>query len=137
MSEKKKNTYKGKSVLLVDDDINLLAQIKTHLEEIGLKVTAVETQAEAEKLIEENNFSLAIFDLMLEHYDSGFILGYRAKKKNPAIPVIIITSVTQETGIQFDAASEDSRSWAKADVILDKEIRFEQLEREVRHLLKV
>lgn len=136
MSEKKKNTYKDKTVLLVDDDVYLLNQIKDYLEAMGMKVTTAESQAEAEKLIGENDFNLAIFDLVLEHYDSGFILGYRAKKKNPAIPVIMITSVTSKTGIQFDAASEEARSWAKADVILDKDIRFEQLEREIRHLLK-
>ena len=136
MSEKKKNIYKGKTVLLVDDNIDLLTQIKNYLETLGMKVTTAESQADAEKLIAENDFNLAIFDLVLEHYDSGFILGYWAKKKNPAIPVIMITSVTSKTGIQFDAASEDARSWAKADVILDKDIRFEQLEREIRRLLK-
>jgi ActR/RegA family two-component response regulator len=136
MTDLAKLNYNGKKAILVDDDLDLLEQIKIQLESIGFEVTTGETQAEGEKLIETTTPDLAIFDLMLENHDSGFILSYKLKKKFPATPVILITGVANETGIIFDASTDETREWVKADVILDKEIRFEQLEREIERLLK-
>jgi len=135
MTEGSIKSFKGKKALVVDDDIDILEQLKAHLGEMGFDVVTCESQAEAEKVIETDEFDLAVIDLMLEFMDSGFILGYKLKKHNPDLPVIIITSVTAETGVQFDVSSEECRSWAKADAILDKEIRFEQLEREIYRLI--
>ena len=46
-----------------------------------------------------------------------------------------VTGVASETGIDFDASTKEERSWIKADVVLDKPIRFEQLEREIHRLV--
>lgn len=128
------HTYKGKKVLLVDDDTDLLIQIKAQLEQMEFEVLTAESQAEAEKLLDKK-FDLAIIDLMLEYLDSGFILCYKLKKKTPDLPIIIITSASTDTGLHFDATTEESKMWVNADSILDKEIRFEQLEREIDHLM--
>jgi DNA-binding NtrC family response regulator len=128
--------YTGKTALLVDDDIDFLEQHKMGLESIGFKVITAETQKDAAALIESEKYDLAVFDLMMENEDSGFILSYKSKKQNPDIPVIIATSVTNETGLQFDSATEESKSWVKADIMLDKDLRFEQLERAINTLLK-
>jgi len=136
MAKAKTADYKGKTALLIDDDVDILSQLKSYLEGMGFTVLTGESQSDGEKLIDESPFDIAVFDLMMEHQDSGFVLCYKAKKKNPDAPVIMITSVTSETGLQFDVTSDDSRSWIKADVILDKDIRVEQLEREIQRLLK-
>ena len=73
---------------------------------------------------------------MMERMDDGFVLCYDIKKKNADIPVIMVTGVSRETGMEFDAATDEERSWLKADVILAKPIRFEQLTREIDRLLK-
>lgn len=127
--------YTGKTALLVDDDIDFLEQHKFGLESIGFKVITAETQKDAEELIKSEKYDLAVFDLMMENEDSGFILSYKSKSKNPDVPVILATSVTNETGLQFDSATEESRSWIKADIMLDKDLRFEQLERAIKTLL--
>jgi len=132
----KKEEYKGKKVLLVDDDIDLLAQIKSWMEDAGFEVTTSETQAEAEKIIAEKDFDLALIDLMLEYKDSGFILCHRLKKKKSDLPVIIITGVTNATGIHFEMTDPGSHTWMNADAVLDKEIRHEQLNREIHRLMK-
>jgi CheY-like chemotaxis protein len=64
------------------------------------------------------------------------MLCYRIKKQDPTIPVIMVTSVTSETGLDFDATTKEERSWIKADALLDKPVRFEQLQREMNRLLK-
>jgi DNA-binding NtrC family response regulator len=129
--------YTGKTALLVDDDIDFLEQHKMGLESIGFKVITAESQKECCSCSNESEkYDLAVFDLMMENEDSGFILSYKSKKQNPDIPVIMATSVTNETGLQFDSATEESRSWIKADIMLDKDLRFEQLERAINTLLK-
>ena len=52
-----------------------------NLEKAGYKTLAVESQAEAESVIVKFKPDLAIFDLMMESDDSGFILCYKIKKK--------------------------------------------------------
>lgn len=131
-----KNSFKGKKVLLADDDYDLLLQMKMNLEGMGFEVTSVESQIEAEQKIDVFEPDLAIFDLMMENQDSGFVLSYKIKKKYPHVPVILVTGVTSETGLKFDAATEEMRSWVYADVILNKEIRYEQLTGEINRLLK-
>ena len=43
------------------------------------------------------------------------------------MPVILVTAVASETGLDFDAATAEERGWIKADAVLDKPVRFEQL----------
>lgn len=125
-----------KTVLVVDDDVDLLTQVKLQLEAVGFTVITAESAHEAEKILASTRPDLAIVDLMMENMDAGFTLSYHIKKKDPAIPVIMVTAVTRETGLEFDISSSDERSWVKADAILDKPIRFEQLMREIERLVK-
>lgn len=125
-----------KRILVVDDDVDLLLQMKLQLENAGYTVTTAESEKKAEEILKTNVPDLAIVDLMMERMDGGFVLCYNIKKKNPDVPVIMVTGVTRETGMEFDAATDDERSWLKADAILAKPIRFEQLQREIDRLLK-
>lgn len=128
---------KQKSILLVDDDIDYLFQMKFQLERFGFKVIAAESQREAEELIETIKPDLAIIDLMMENEDSGFILCFKMKRKYPDVPIILATAVSAETGMSFGISSQDERKWIKADLYLEKGIRPEQLENEIKKLLKL
>jgi two-component system, OmpR family, response regulator len=127
---------KKRTVLIADDDIDLLEQLKMQLESMNFSVEMAESQNEAELLLDKIKPDLAIYDLMMENQDSGFVLSYKTKKKYPDVPIILVTGVTSETGLKFDTATEEMRSWIKADVILDKDIRFEQLKGEIDRLLE-
>jgi CheY-like chemotaxis protein len=76
---------------------------------------------------------IAVIDLMMEQNDDGFVLAYRLKKKYPDVPVIMVTAVTSETGIDFTSAP-DTGGWMKADALLQKPVRFEQLEAQIKRL---
>lgn len=128
-------TESKKTVLLVDDDPDFLIQEKTYLEKAGFEVVTAVTQREAEEVLSRIQPSLAVVDLMMETPDAGFTLCYHLRKQHPDLPVIMVTSVNQETGLDFDTATADQRSWIKADAILSKPIRFEQLQREIDRLL--
>lgn len=126
-----------KTVLIVDDDEDYLDQMKIIVQNFGFTVLAAESQREAEELLLQVKPDLAIFDLMMENEDSGFILSYKLKKLHPDVPVIIATAVASETGINFGVSSEEERRWIKADLYMEKGIRSDQLHREIVKLLKL
>jgi CheY-like chemotaxis protein len=128
-------TESKRTVLLVDDDPDFLLQEKTYLERAGFEVITAVNQHEAEDVLARLEPNLAVVDLMMETPDAGFTLCYHLRKQHPNLPVIMVTSVNQETGLEFDTATAAQRSWIKADAILSKPIRFEQLQREIDRLL--
>ncbi|HOW39736.1 MAG TPA: response regulator [Bacteroidales bacterium] len=125
------------TILIADDDPDYLFQTVFNLKKEGYKTMAVESQAEAESVIARFRPDLAIFDLMMESDDSGFILCYKLKKKYPDVPVILATAVSYETGMSFNLDSEQARTWIRADLYLEKGIRPEQLDQEIMKLLKL
>ena len=125
------------TILLADDDPDYLFQVAFYLRSSGYEVVAVESQAEAEQVITKMKPDLAVFDLMMESDDSGFILCYKLKRRYPEVPVILATAVARETGITFGLNSEQDRDWIRADLYLEKGVRPEQLDQEIKKLLKI
>jgi len=123
------------TILVVDDDIDILEQTCTILQGAGYKTIAADGEAEAKEILNNQRPDLAILDLMMEHMDSGFILSHLIKKMDPSIPVIIISAVTSQTGLHFDISGQGERSWIKADAFMAKGNRPEQLLGEVERLL--
>ena len=128
MSDKKK-------ILLVDDDVDALEILSIDLQSAGFEVITAEGEEAAEELLTEVKPDLAIVDMMMENMDSGFVLSHRIKKLYPDTPVIILTSVTADTRIDFDVTINDDQSWIKADAWIDKPVRSEQLRGEIARLL--
>lgn len=126
-----------KLILIADDDTDYLFQMETIVKNLGYRVKTAESQAEAEKILETTKPDLAIFDLMMESEDSGFILCYKAKNRYPDMPIIMASAATAETGYSFDLHGETGKSWIKADLYLEKGIRSDQLHREINKLLKL
>ena len=127
---------KKKTILIVDDDVDLLNQMKMIIEADGYETITAGSEKEAAEILEKQKPNLAVLDLMMENMDSGFKLAYKIKKMDESIPVILVTSVTNETGIQFDAATREEKSWIKADAFIQKDIRYEQLRGEIQRLIK-
>ncbi len=130
-------TLEKKRILLVDDDPDYLYVMRINLQDMGFEVITADTQKEAETIIEKNKPDLAIFDLMMENQDTGFILCHKMKRQYPDVPIIIASAVTAETGIMFDVDSQEDMDWIKADLFLDKGIRMDQLHKEINKLLKL
>jgi CheY-like chemotaxis protein len=122
-------------VLLVDDDEDFLFQQRVQLQDAGFEVVAAQGQRQAQTLLEQRRLDVAVVDVMMEHPDAGFVLCHHIRKKFPSIPVILVTSVNSETGLDFDIAGQSDRDWIKADALLAKPVRFEQLCGEIDRLL--
>jgi two-component system, NtrC family, response regulator len=78
-------------VLIVDDEKNMRASLQTMLEDEGYSVCTAESAEEALKLLEHEEFFMAITDARL-----GGMTGYEFLKKLhaqwPALPVLMITA---------------------------------------------
>lgn len=126
-----------KNILVVDDDIDMLEQVALTLRADGHRVVMAQGQKEGEDALLSMIPDLAVFDLMMENMDSGFILTHHVKRLFPDTPVILLTAVKATTGLDFHPQSDEAASWIKADVLLDKPVRPEQLRAEARRLLKL
>ena len=125
----------GKTVMVVDDDADLVLELRLQLEAAGYRVVTAHTDKEGRRVAEQTHPDAAVIDLMMEEHDSGFALAHHLKRRLPAMPVILLTAVASETGIDFDATTAEERSWIKADMVLDKPVRFEALEAHLKRLL--
>lgn len=127
----------NKTILLVDDDPDYLNQMELMIRKFGFDVVKAESKKEALMILESFKPDLAMFDLMMETQDAGFVLAYKCKQLYPDVPVAIATSVTGDTGIKFEMDRQASHSWVKADIFMEKGIRPDQLHREISRLLKL
>jgi CheY-like chemotaxis protein len=127
----------NKTILLVDKDHDFLTQVKYYLEKLGFHVVLADTQKEAEDIIARLRPDLAVTELMLENEDGGFVLCYKLKKLYPDVPIIIVTEVSRETGLSFGLESDEEKKWIKAEAYLEKNVKPEQLYKEILKLLKM
>jgi len=125
-----------KKVLIVDDDPDILDQVEHVLKANGYEVHAIDSAAQAEEFLTAQQPALAIVDLMMEQMDSGFVLCHQIKRLYPNMPIIMLTAVRAATGLGFDAKTPEAKSWIKADCVLDKPVRSEELMNSVRKLLQ-
>lgn len=124
----------AKIALVVDDDEDFVIQQKSALERLGFTVTTASGRADALEKLEQVKPDVAVVDLMMEEMDGGFVLAHQIKRRYPEARVILVTAVTGETGLQFDADGQGQRRWIKADAVLAKPVRFEQLQRELERV---
>lgn len=120
-------------VLLVDDDADYLDQLRLRFENLGFQVTTARDEHQARTACADQLPHLAVLDLMMDQVDGGFTLAHWLKSRDPGLPVIMVTGVAAETGLDF-AGGGGKRGWIKADAVLAKPVRFEQILRELGKL---
>ncbi len=100
--------YRGKKILLVEDDKTLNFIIRDNLEEAGYVVTSVEDGEKAFQSFQKNEFDLCLFDVMLPKLD-GFSLAKKVRENNQAIPILFLTakSMTEDKINGFELGGDD------------------------------
>ncbi len=84
-------TEQPATVLLVDDEANILKTMSICLEELGMEVTTCQQPQKALELILKQSFDLAFVDLKMQPID-GLSLLQEIKKYAPQTTVVIITA---------------------------------------------
>ena len=123
------------SILLIDDDPDSRQKAKQFLQVAGYNITEAEGENRAYEVVRSKKFDLAVVNLVLENSDSGFTLSHHFKQDYPMMPIVLLSSTVSEFGIEFLLESPAERSWIKADALLNKPIRPEQLLQAVKRLV--
>ena len=125
-------------ILIVDDDNDLLEGQKIFLEGKGYKVrTAVSLETGLEA-IEEFTPDFILADLMMEHYDSGFVFCKKIRDNEHLkdVPIIMQTAASREIGFTIEASTPEAKKWLKVDEILTKPVPLNDLLGKIEHYLK-
>ncbi len=83
--------FKGKKILLAEDDKTLNFIIRDNLEEAGFEVTSVEDGEIALQTFQDDEFDLCLFDVMMPKMD-GFSLAKKVRESDDAVPILFLTA---------------------------------------------
>lgn len=122
--------FEGKSILIVDDDPDILVALETAFKETGASITTAKDGATAVNLVTEVNPDLLILDAMLPQ-KSGFLVLEKIKARKPrgAKPYVIM--ITANTGNRHQAWAES----LGADSYIRKPFAMERLFESAEKLL--
>jgi two-component system phosphate regulon response regulator PhoB len=99
-----------KRILVVEDDVNISKLIKYNLEKAGFVCQVAGDGESALDILERENFSLIILDIMLPQMD-GFEVCKQIKqdKRLAAIPVMMLTARAEEIDriVGFELGADD------------------------------
>lgn len=121
-------------ILLVDDDPDLISAFEAILFNRGFLVKTAINKNEAIRQLDEFQPDIAILDVMMEDDHDGFELARIFKKAHPDLPVIMLTGISEVTGVNFRAAASDPE-WLPADEYLDKPVSPNELIQTIEELL--
>jgi CheY-like chemotaxis protein len=123
-----------KRILIVDDDPDFAAAIAKILTTAQYEVEKAGSLQEGMKAVEERRPDLILLDVMMEKYDDGFNMCYDLKhdERYKHIPVVMITAVTEVTGLKF--SPETDGEYLQAEGYLRKPINPEVLLEKVASL---
>jgi len=130
----------AKTVLLVDDDVDLLDINRITLEAGGFEVVTAENGGDAMRIATTRHVDVAILDVMMTTPTEGFLLArqLRQDERTKHIPLLMLTSVNAEheaEGSSLRLTDRDrDEQWLPVDKFVDKPVKPEDLVSMVRTL---
>lgn len=117
----------GKIVLVVDDDPDIVAAIRMVLKANGYQVRSAANSDEAMQALQQDIPDLMIVDVMMRTLDEGFQFSYlvRSDERLAQVPILMLTSVSKETGFSFDPKTDGD--WLPVNEFVEKPIDPEDL----------
>jgi DNA-binding response OmpR family regulator len=115
-------------VLVLDDDVNILAAFEDFFFKEHCSMVPASTAEEALKMIEREHFDLLITDIRLKS-NSGVTLLLNARIINPHLPIIVITGYPE-------SIDEKTLKSIGADFLLLKPLELDKLRQAVRSCLQ-
>ena len=120
-------TVEKKTILVIEDDPDVLSMIIKHFEYLGYNIISARDGMDGLKKLDEGGYDLVITDIVMP-YISGVGVVTALKEKTPHIPVIAITGYGREP--------ETAALERKADLVLAKPVKMSLLKEYVLRLLK-
>lgn len=122
--------FDGKTILIVDDDTDILTAIETAFQATGAKTITATDGASAATVAQEQQPDLIILDAMLPQR-SGFLVLEKIKAKKPRGSKPYVIMITGNTGKRHQAWAES----LGADGYINKPFRMDRLIESTQALL--
>ena len=132
-------TSQTPSVLIVDDEANILKTMAICLKDLGYNMTTIQKPQEVHEVIIKQTFDLAFVDLKMQPIDGMEVLSI-IKQKSPSTTVIIITAhgsiENAVEAIKNGAYNYIQKpfDFIELQIIAQKALEFHRLTSEVKHL---
>lgn len=117
-------------VAVIDDDPDIIEASSIVLKSRGFDVVTASNPEDGYKLVTEKKPQLIILDVMMDEPDDGFFLAQKFRKNNITIPILMYTSVSKTTGLEYD-----SGEMVPVDEFVEKPISPDELIQKVEKLL--
>ena len=88
-------------IAIIDDDPDIIDASSLVLTSKGHEVITANNPDDGYKIVKENSPDLIILDVMMNEPDDGFFLAQKFRKDKITTPIIMYTSVSKTTGIEY------------------------------------
>jgi len=126
----------GKSILVVDDDPDVVETTKIVLESAGYNVMSASNTREATELLDRTTPDLILLDVMMAEVDEGFRFSHKLRRdeKLSGIPIIMLSAIGAASGLKFSAG--EPNDFIQADEFLDKPVNLQVLLKKIAAVLE-
>lgn len=117
-------------IAVIDDDLDILDASCLILKARGFDVITATNPDDGYKIVAAQKPDLIILDVMMNEPDDGFFLAQKFRKDKINIPIIMYTSVSKATGLDFT-----SGAMIPVDEFVEKPISPDELVAKVEKLI--
>jgi two-component system alkaline phosphatase synthesis response regulator PhoP len=127
-----------KRLIIIDDDPDYVAGIKSVLETANYSVDVAYNPKEGFKALQTNRYDLLLLDIMMGRGAEGVALARKIRKdpKLRELPVLIITGLREQIAFLFPGQSVHPH-FVENDELLEKPVEPKLLLEKVSSLLKL
>lgn len=117
----------AKTILIIDDDIDLVEIVRVTLEREGFAVIDAQNGERGLAMAQDKGPELILLDVMMGQIDEGFQTAYALRKdpRTSEIPILMLTAVTDQTGFDFDPSRD--KDFLPVDEFVEKPVSPRQL----------
>ncbi len=122
------------TILLVDDDVDLVEMCRAVLAHRGHEVLSAYSAKEARGILESRCPDIVVLDVMMESDTAGFQLALEIHERFPEMPAVMLSGIHSATGVPF--RFEPDEDWLPVVKFIDKPAPPSTLADEVEAILE-
>ena len=121
-------------ILLVDDDVDLVAMYAAVLAHRGHEVMRAYSAAEALRAVEAGPPDIFVLDVMMESETAGFELARKVHEAFPEVPAVMLSGIHEASGVPFRFSPDET--WLPVVEFIDKPVQPAALADRIEGLLQ-
>ena len=133
----------SKSILIIEDDKDLVEAWKLVLESEGYRVRHASNGKQGLDAIKAERPDIIILDVMMDSRTEGFHVAYKLRSKAPDsefasyrnIPILLVSAIHETTEFRFD--DDVKTEWLPVDDFVEKPVQPKELLSIIERMLKV